>query len=81
MSDSKPPYDLSTVISVSKSNYNRVRAGSHTLEKVLRLEGYRIEEGMVIGDDRQVSLHAVKLYPRTREISVPVPTVPTVKDN
>jgi hypothetical protein len=81
MSDSNTPLDLSTTISVSKTNYNRFRSGSHSLEKVLRLEGYRIEMGMVIGEDRQIALHSVKLCLRPKEIEIVVPTLPTVKDN
>ncbi len=58
---------LRTVISVSRTNANRVRFCTHTLAKVLKLEGYRVADGHVYVEDQPYHLSAVTLEERPTE--------------
>lgn len=59
-------------IPVSKTNYNRVKAQTHTLEKVLRLEGLEVWDGHVPNpiNNEPVRFDQIELYPKKRVIAV-----------
>lgn len=71
---------LRITIAVSKKNFNRFKCHTHTLEKILKLEGHTIikEKGIttVVMGDKQVALGAIDLYAKSKDniISVQTPT-------
>jgi len=61
-------------IAVSQKNFNRFKAHTHTLERILQLEGHTLirEKGLttVVMGDKQVALTALDLHPRSKEVVI-----------
>ncbi len=61
-------------IPVSKTNVNRLRYQTHTLRRILKLEGKPIKDGCVVnpitGDP--VNLSMIELVPKKKQILVAV---------
>jgi hypothetical protein len=53
-------------LSVSKTNAKRVKTGTHSLAKVLRLEGYDVQDNHVVTKDAVIPFDAIDLWPRRR---------------
>ena len=54
----------SGIVAVSKRNFNRVRFGTHTIEQVLRNEGYVLTGLGVASEEGHIPLHRIKLIRR-----------------
>lgn len=50
----------------SKTNCNRVKSGTHSLVKVLQLEGYEIRDGYVMSKGTPIPLMAIDFKPRQK---------------
>ncbi len=62
---------MSTVsIPVSRTNVNRVRFGTHTLDKVLKLEGHQTINGHLLMDEREISFNRINLVPKKKRTVV-----------
>ena len=51
---------------VSKTNFNRVKAGTHSLVRVLLLEGYEIDGSHVVSKGTRMHIDAIDLWPRRK---------------
>lgn len=51
---------------VSKTNFNRVKTGTHSLVRVLLLEGYEVQDSYVVSEGTRMHLDAIDLWPRKK---------------
>jgi len=57
------------VLSIRKSNVNRLKTQTHTLKHVLELEGYHVEDDQVLVDDCFYDLDSVGVLPKPNKDS------------
>jgi hypothetical protein len=57
-------------IPVSKTNAKRAETGTHTLDKILKLEGHVVKDGVLYMSDREIPLGAVDLHPKAKRTEV-----------
>jgi hypothetical protein len=62
-------------LAVSKKNYNRLQFGTHSIEKVLKLEGHDVRNGHVFVDGQEIHLSAVDLYAKKKRQPPPLQVV------
>jgi hypothetical protein len=79
MSDSKKAVRVS--IPVSKTNFNRVKYQTHTLERVLTLEGYRASECGVEVNGEVVRPSLVDLTIKPKAVVPPRASTPRAAEN
>lgn len=49
---------------VRPTNYNRLKAGTHTISQILNLEGYKVDKDLVEIDEQKLfSINCVRLIP------------------
>jgi hypothetical protein len=51
---------------VSKTNFHRVKFGTHSLVRVLQLEGYEVQDNHVVSEGTRMRLDAIDLWPRRK---------------
>lgn len=51
-------------VMVSRTNANRLKFGTHTLKRVLELEGYHVEDGELLLEDYFYRLDSVRILSR-----------------
>ena len=62
-------------LAVSKTNHNRVQFGTHSVEKVLKMEGHDVRDGHVYVDGQEIHLSAVDLYAKKKRQPSPLQAV------
>jgi len=63
------------VIAVDKKNCNRLKSGTHTLEKILKLEGHSVDRGCVMVGEQAVPLSSIDLTPKNKPENRVIPLV------
>jgi len=51
---------------VSRTNFNRVNAHTHSLEQILLLEGYKIQDVYVVSEGSKMHLGSIDLWPKKK---------------